>query len=410
MVPVVDQSPVVFGIELRRRRCEAGLSLGEFAQRVHYSKSHLSKIETGAKRAGIDLARRCDAQLGANGELAALVEVAPALRGAGETEAAGASQADTDVPEEPHLWWADEGDQVGTFRLLFRDLRNLGQSLGSRQMVPLMHAHVDTLEQLARRSSGSVRKELLTLAARFAEFTGWMYQECGDDAAAQRLTERAVPLAVAGGDLDMVGFAPVRKAEIALYRHDAVAAVELAQSAQATSTNARIRALAAHTEAQGHAIAGDEVQWRRALDRAQSFMDQHIADSTSQPVYGSSNIIDLGALARGWCLQEAGRSAEAAAILAAEFARVPPKAERARARVGIRLALAYATMRELELAVAVAEPILHTLPRIDSATIRFDLKQLARTLHRWPAEPVVRRIMPALALALHPAYTGRRAG
>ena len=62
-----------FSVELRRRRLARGLSLGQFAARVHYSKSYLSKIETGQKRPGIDLAKRCDAGLDAGGELLALM-------------------------------------------------------------------------------------------------------------------------------------------------------------------------------------------------------------------------------------------------------------------------------------------------------------------------------------------------
>ncbi|HEY3607259.1 MAG TPA: helix-turn-helix transcriptional regulator [Pseudonocardiaceae bacterium] len=62
----------MFGIELRRQRLAAGLSLAALGKLVHYNKSYLSKIENGLKVAPTDLARRCDVALGANGELAAL--------------------------------------------------------------------------------------------------------------------------------------------------------------------------------------------------------------------------------------------------------------------------------------------------------------------------------------------------
>lgn len=63
----------LFGAELRRVRLAAGLSLGELARIMHYSKGYLSKIETGRKPATVDLARRCDAALGTNGRLGELV-------------------------------------------------------------------------------------------------------------------------------------------------------------------------------------------------------------------------------------------------------------------------------------------------------------------------------------------------
>lgn len=62
-----------FRVELRRRRTAAGMSLAELARRVNYSKSYLSKIETGDKPAGAELAKRCDMALSAAGMLAGLV-------------------------------------------------------------------------------------------------------------------------------------------------------------------------------------------------------------------------------------------------------------------------------------------------------------------------------------------------
>ncbi|MDO0931551.1 helix-turn-helix transcriptional regulator [Streptomyces sp. DG2A-72] len=61
-VEVLEQSHD-FGRELRRRRLAARLSLQQLGQRVHYSKSQLSKVERGIKRPTSDLARLCDTEL-----------------------------------------------------------------------------------------------------------------------------------------------------------------------------------------------------------------------------------------------------------------------------------------------------------------------------------------------------------
>ncbi|MFJ5309128.1 helix-turn-helix domain-containing protein [Streptomyces sp. NPDC088350] len=66
-----------FGPELRRRRLAARLSLHQLGQRVHYSKSQLSKVERGIKRPTPELARLCDTELGADGALSRLVPVRP---------------------------------------------------------------------------------------------------------------------------------------------------------------------------------------------------------------------------------------------------------------------------------------------------------------------------------------------
>ncbi|MGW6010507.1 helix-turn-helix domain-containing protein [Streptomyces sp. NPDC055210] len=60
------------GSELRRRRVAAGLSLSELAHKVHCSRSFLSRVETGQRRASVELAQLCDQVLDAKGVLTAL--------------------------------------------------------------------------------------------------------------------------------------------------------------------------------------------------------------------------------------------------------------------------------------------------------------------------------------------------
>jgi tetratricopeptide (TPR) repeat protein/transcriptional regulator with XRE-family HTH domain len=53
-----------FGDRLREARLAAGWSLRELAGRVHYNTGYLSKIENGLRPASVELAKRCDAELG----------------------------------------------------------------------------------------------------------------------------------------------------------------------------------------------------------------------------------------------------------------------------------------------------------------------------------------------------------
>ncbi|WP_461027636.1 nSTAND1 domain-containing NTPase [Streptomyces sparsus] len=77
-----ESAHVRFAAHLRRLRTQRGLSLADLARRTHYSKGYLSKIETGAKRVTVDVARRCDEVLRADGELLRLA------RDAGPTDTA----------------------------------------------------------------------------------------------------------------------------------------------------------------------------------------------------------------------------------------------------------------------------------------------------------------------------------
>lgn len=64
-----------FGSALRAARRDRGLSLGQLAQLVNYSKSHLSRVETEDKAPTDMLARRCDEALHTGGRLSGLVDV-----------------------------------------------------------------------------------------------------------------------------------------------------------------------------------------------------------------------------------------------------------------------------------------------------------------------------------------------
>ncbi|MGQ4433155.1 MULTISPECIES: nSTAND1 domain-containing NTPase [unclassified Streptomyces] len=90
------QATTSFPAQLRRLRRERGLSLADLARQTHYSKGYLSKIETGVKRATVDVARQCDHILRADGALLRLVrEAGPAERGTG-------AATDTATPACPY--------------------------------------------------------------------------------------------------------------------------------------------------------------------------------------------------------------------------------------------------------------------------------------------------------------------
>ncbi|MET9945173.1 helix-turn-helix domain-containing protein [Streptomyces sp. NPDC006341] len=90
---------VSFSAQLRHTRVRRGLSLADLARRTHYSKGYLSKIETGAKPVTVDVARRCDEVLQADGELLRLVrEADPPGAGAGTGSVAPGAQSEGSCP------------------------------------------------------------------------------------------------------------------------------------------------------------------------------------------------------------------------------------------------------------------------------------------------------------------------
>ncbi|MFJ6480324.1 MULTISPECIES: helix-turn-helix domain-containing protein [unclassified Streptomyces] len=420
-----------FGAELRRRRNESEKSLVQLAGEVHISKSYLSKIERGLATPSGRIARSLDVKLHAKGELAALL--APG----------SAEERNGDLPPSPHLdaapwsfllYDGGEGDFTShgplaeppgrapavvahsvitpgsqgaleesvlpVFHTLFHAYRRLGQLSGPGAVIPLSTAATATLRGLGRGTSRAHRGAALRLAARFAEYTGWMWQEAGDDRAAQCWTDHAAGLAEAGGDQELVAYALLRRAELALYRDDSLATVELARAAGARARGPRIKALAAQREAQGHALLGDEDACRRALDRGADLVHEPWARADGAPALGGTHLPDLTAFVTGWCLRELGRPEQAVALLDTGRDAIAPHAARARARHSARLALALIDAGEVERGCAVAESAARDVMTTDSATVRTDVRQLRSVLTSRSRRAVVRDVLPVIAASL----------
>jgi transcriptional regulator with XRE-family HTH domain len=417
-----------FGTTLRRLRLAQGLSMGQLAERVHFSKGYLSKIENGLKPPTLAVARLCDAALDADGALTALAEPRDVAGSVG-------SPVDDDV-------WIMALDRVGEIQFLpldrrhmlvggaaailglaltrssrpaavdkrilpglraaFDQVRTVGMVASPVVVLPMLIAQVHALRSVVPDSTDGLRTELQVLASRVAEYTGWMCQEAGDESRASWWTDFAVAMASAGHDVGLFSYALVRHAEMAMYRHDACTTIELARRAQAhLGAGPRILGLAARCEAQGHALAGNAEDYQRALDRALELLivAEPVADS-GRPVLGSSSVPDEVALAAGWSLCDLGRPAQAAEVLDREVPKIAATARRARARFGARRVLAHAANGDVDHACELLRPVLEDAAHVDSATIRVELRQVARTLARWHGHPPVRQLYPDLTAAL----------
>jgi transcriptional regulator with XRE-family HTH domain/tetratricopeptide (TPR) repeat protein len=437
----------LFGTELRRRRTEAGLSLAGLAKLVHYSKSHLSKVETGVKPPSPDLARQCDSVLSCGGALSRLAVPPTGPSGAGPVpptrEPGRAAGPIRDRDEVWVLSLRTEGDDqfgvvsrrqllaggaglvvlpaldttapvrrsyppgdeaVASFRAMFDQLRHTGQHVSASVLAPVLVTQTHALQRLAAGSGAAHRDAVLRLASRFAEYTGWLAQEEGNDERALWWTDRAVEMASAGGDPDLAAYAFVRRSLMTLYRNDAAETVALARHARSATSNPRIRGLAAQREAQGHALAGDYSACLRALEESASLLAAaRAADPDGAPTIGTSHVADPATFAEGWCLVDLGKPERAVEVLDRALAQIPEGASRARARHGARLALAYANSGEPEQACLTVAPVLASYERIGSATILADLRSLARALYRWRGRDLVRDTLLRLTSVLSTA-------
>ncbi|MFI1096051.1 helix-turn-helix domain-containing protein [Streptomyces sp. NPDC020917] len=421
----MPQPSTLFGEELRRRRLVAAMSLTALSRVVHYSKAQLSKVERGIKTPSHDLARLCDAALGADGSLIALITTTqpiPTCEAASDDaphEEEWTMQLSPDGPNWFHpvgrrevmgagvaslmTWRSDErgalapdtgAGMLEASRSLFTHYRRLGQSVEPGLLLPVLIAQTHTLRELSTHADARTRAELLALGSRYAEYVGWLVQETGNDRAALWWTQRAVELAGAGGDRALAGYALVRRALVTLYRNDAAQTIALAHRAQNGTLPPRIRGLAAQREAQGHALAGDRSACMRALDRAREFLAQ--GSDSEGPVIGTMHLPDPVGMVTGWCLVDLGRTREASEHLDRQLALVGADALRTQVRYGVRRALAYAADGDIDHACALAGPLLDGVAAVRSATVTTDLRRLARVLSRHSDHPSVRLLAPRL--------------
>jgi DNA-binding XRE family transcriptional regulator len=422
------RSSIAFGPELMRRRLAGGMTLTELAGRVNYSKSHLSKVENGKKQPSVALARTCDRELAAGGTLAALIQTPESgpdldpdrgpvrgelwtvsMAGDGQTEFAAFDLGSppgagvgrwTSWTIGPPVGAAGAAELVPTFTRWLTEIRRLGQTAPSGIVGQILISAANIMRGLLAQPGGPEREATLRLASRMAEYTGWMAQENGDDAAALWWTAYAVRLAEACGDAELGVYALVRRAEIALYRGDPVSTVTLAKRAQQLRCGPRVRSFAAQREAQGHAYAGSESACRYALDRAADLAQAALGEADDPHVLGSSTMPDPLAFVTAWCLNDLGRAGEAADLLTTELGSLQPEARRTAALYSARRALSLAMAGELDEACASTRHALDRVVAIDSATVRHDLRHLNRAFGRWRTHDPVRRLLPDLTLAL----------
>jgi hypothetical protein len=83
---------------------------------------------------------------------------------------------------------------------MLRDSDNL---LGPRHIIPTVHEHIRVIQQLRVGRSGADRRALLSLQVEFAEFAGWLHQDCGDFGQARYWLDRALEWSHASADSQM---------------------------------------------------------------------------------------------------------------------------------------------------------------------------------------------------------------
>ena len=149
------------------------------------------------------------------------------------------------------------------------------------------------LEKLAEHGS----PEVGVLTASYAEFTGWLLQDSGDNVGALRHTDQAVELAEVFGDSSLTAYNLMRKSNILTSLHEWQRARSVAQKAvvlaERDAPDLLPVCLRQHALAQSY--LRDEREAKEALQRALDLTKPAVRDSTNPSAYCTTSYVQMEA-------------------------------------------------------------------------------------------------------------------
>lgn len=370
-----------FGVELARLRVLRGWSVRGLAERTKISEGHICNLQSGRRNPTAAIAAVCDAALGAGGALAALADRT-------RNRAAGDVDADT---------------LIASYTRIFDEFRQLGRTVGPRMLAAPLRATAALLADVAPRADRFRRRKVWLLAARYAEYLGWMAQEAEKPAESLRWTDIAVRWAGLGGDDTMAAYALVRRALIAQHRGDRSAVVAFARCAAGhPAATPRIRLHAARREAHGHAALGDYESCQRALEHVQAHRTQD-AQSPAELQWGPRIENGTTRIIEASCLIDLRKFSQAADIFSAELHRAPLITAdiNSRARFTVRQATAQVALGDLASAFNILVETLPSIHSFDSATIRAELRRFLSEADRMPKPSRYHEVLTAVSAVAH---------
>ncbi|WP_433138736.1 helix-turn-helix domain-containing protein [Actinomadura nitritigenes] len=389
---------MTFGEKLRALMAERGISQRRLAAQVPCDDGYISKLINGRKRPSREIAERLDGLLGAGGGLAALRPRLPAKRAARvELSALGLAAAVQAAsthrgPVAPELADYFRDQLAGHYRA--------DRYLGPLRLIPTGLAQYELLCELANAARGTLRPRMWALAAGYAGFLGWLYQDAGDIGRAVYWHDVMLERAHRSHDPHLVAFALHGKAMLHADLLDGHGVIDLAGAAlvHADALAPKVRVLALQQMAHGASLVADEGardECARLLDQAAALVDLVDDEYPWGTACLTPHYLDIQ---RATCLVRLGRASEALTI----WERIIPELAAAGARrdVGVfraRQAQAYALNGEPERAVTIAGEVVDAATGTGSVRMVRELQGLRARMRPWVTEQPGRLLAEMLA-------------
>jgi hypothetical protein len=185
---------------------------------------------------------------------------------------------------------------------------------GPRYALPGALGILSIVQRNARSVKRNVRRPLLRVGARAAEFTGWLYRDSGHPAAADYWRDRASEWAMEATDYAMPGYILIKKSQSAWDARDATRMLGLAEAVQdgPWSLPARVMAEALQQQARGLAmLKSSRTHVDDTLKKARDLIEEGAADKTPLAAHYDKILFEVQTAI---CYSESGRPEKAAAI------------------------------------------------------------------------------------------------
>jgi transcriptional regulator with XRE-family HTH domain len=270
---------------------------------------------------------------------------------------------------------------------------------GPTRTLPVVLGIVGVVQQQARQVKPAVRRHLLQVGARSAEFAGWLYRDASQPDLSLYWRDRAAEWALEAGDWPMLGYILLKKSQSAWDERDALRMLTLAQAAQQRpwTLPTLVHAEAAQQEARGLAMTGERRDVvERKLDEARALFAGAGSDARAEGVPGRNYSEHLLSIQSAICYCEAGEPARAVELYRSCLAD-DAFSYRDRGYFLSLMASALAHAAEPDAACETGWEALSVAGRTDSKRTKSELRRVCGLLEPWqPHRPIVREFAGAV--------------
>jgi len=270
---------------------------------------------------------------------------------------------------------------------------------GAAPTLPRVLGILRAIETCAAEVRLSVLPELLSVAARGAEFAGWLFRDAHDASRARTWYSKATEYAQEANDTAMQGYVLLKKSQLAYDERDARHVLTLAQAAQYGPwlLSGYIRAEVTQQEARGLAMVGEPLAIvEQKLDDARILFSGAI-DRDRHTQLGSPYSEDTLTLRDASCYIEVGRPHQAA-VLYQRVLSADVLSRRDRGYYLARLTSSLALAGEPDEAAGTGLKAAQLATTTRSQRTRRELMRSLVTLKPWENRPGPRALRDAVAI------------